>query len=238
MSTYRALDGGVVQIEGSKISPRDDATRFAVFEGSGRQLEFALGPPGYGEWVASEEAVDLTESYALPSGADLKLGFQATTDPVTKLSARYVLGVWNNDRWSMTAWLFGADAQQMIDLYNEFVITEDSSGLVLTPRPGSELALSRRSGRAPEVDTYIDGLGSIEVLQRTAEQSGLVPRTPGLSLEGGQLWIEDIHDSQLTALLHVSDSAITRVYPERAPESELIERCADLRVTWLDAGRA
>lgn len=234
MAAYTSLDGGLVEIGGVDLPVQPGATRFAVYESTASQHEFALGELNYGEWVASGEGVELTEGYTLSSGSQVSVGHQTADDPVTKLVEHSALGVWYGSRWSMTLWLHGADSAQIIATYNEFSMAEKETGVVLNPRLPESWSLVRGSAHAPEVDTHIEGLGSIEVVQRTPEQAWQVPSTNGVPVAGGELWVEDPESHNPTFLL-ANDTSISRIWPEKSPEAELIDRCSRLEVSWTPA---
>lgn len=257
MATFTSVDGALIEISGENLSVKQyGATTFGVWTDELSYREFAIGALEFGEIVARREELALTEEYTLLNGHKLRTGTRTATDHVTKVDVTTVLGVWVGAEFSAHAWIESGEASQtpevlttrIIALFNQFMFTETDTGVVMKPVAGSNFSLVRDANNAPDLATYVDGLGLVNAFERTREQEFLVPRTPGERVAGGRLWVEgptldsaeraeapeDLPADPNLTLLLVSDTAITRINPalDEVSESSVLDRSSALTVQW------
>jgi hypothetical protein len=161
---------------------------------------------------------------------------------VTKLVETAVLGVWLGTGWSAHMWAYGVDSTAMLNIFNAFAFAETPTGVVMTSRDPQRLGLVRDSAWAPHVACYVQGLGLVDVFQRTHVQEAQVPTKPGASVAGGELWVEqgaaaDAEGPADVTFLLANGTALARIYAEisEVPEATLIDRCSRLTVDWRAA---
>lgn len=239
MAKFTAVDGSTVEIacDGRRVQA-SGATAVAVFDGILGEREFISGGKHLGEHIAARDGVALTEEYTARGGGKIRIGRQTATDPVTKVVATNIFGVWEGLAWSVQTWLPGGDSQGMLTIFDQFEFSETPTGVVMNSRNPQALALKRESGRAPYVNCYVDGLGLAEAMERTSAQEWQVPRTPGAPAGRGEMWVEESGapdgGSSAFFFLVATDTALARVSPELSEVSEeaAIRRCSRLAIAW------
>lgn len=234
-----ALDGSTITVSCSKRTVQSHgSTRIAVFDGQFGEREFTAGGKQLGSELAARDGITLDEEYALPQGGRCRFGTLSAVDSVSKLEEFTVLGVWEGKDWSVSTWLPGGTPEMMLSIFSMFEFREGESGVEMVSKSEAAMTMSVASGRAPSVVCYVDGLGLMTGVERTAAQEWQVPKSPGVPAAGGRVWIETLvhpEGGEATVFFHVvSDTAISLVQPEvsEVAEQDLISRCADLVVTW------
>lgn len=185
---HLAIDGSVVTITAPALNHDFHATSIGVYTVNGHWQEFTTGSRDFGEAVADDIGLTLTESYAFQGGA-LRLGTasvqfpgRAAGDAQTDLVH---LGVWEGNRFSVHTHLYNGSAHDLISIFDLFEIIEDPLGLHLQPRDPDRTSLAKEPSLLREVP-YV---GLLQVRPMTRRMARTVPRWRGTAAAGGELFV-------------------------------------------------
>jgi hypothetical protein len=230
---HLALDGSVVRVQAAdSYEVGSAATSVGVYWVDGTPREFTSSYRDFGRDVAADLSLVLQESYSMQGGT-LLLGstnqrWLEVDDTGQRITSLLRLGVWEGERYSIHAHLYGGQSTDLIDLFTRFTILEDEIGIQLRPRTPS----AESHQREPMVLKEVPNIGLLDVMALTTQVARTLPRWMGTPVRGGELFTDQVPERGNYYVL-VSQSARTVVMPTSDCNHEaVIAGLETLDVTW------
>jgi hypothetical protein len=232
--TRAALDGGLVTISVQGDLDRPWGT-YVEYSLGGSIQQFGAGGIDFAATIARELSISLDEQYSFQGGR-LRIGSKSEYNPVTRQRELTRIGVWEGWGFSLKAVLYNRSSKDMIGLLERFTVTETPNGLVIDPvRPA--LAELQRGQWAPRVAQNVPDLGLISIRERTPEREKRLPKWKGMTVSGGELFVDRRGTAQMTFAL-AGETAVTRLYPNswEADVTDILDRFSEAKIDWLRGG--
>ncbi|WP_166353476.1 hypothetical protein [Phytoactinopolyspora limicola] len=198
-------------------------------EGPGRR-ELHVTPKGNYDLVLRHELNGYWAYTLEAQGGHLMIGHADSADQG--------IAIWRGRWHEVATWL--ADPKMAPELaarrFENLRFTDTAGGLLIeSTRPAVDKV------EVADVDTYVPGAGYLTIMPPTSGID-LVPRWSGAPVASGEVWIEDepIDDDDKLTVLHVSETAVTRVCGSGMDGNEAVLPFVEkiTRVSWSSASAA
>jgi hypothetical protein len=241
-ATHAALDGGRVEIGGTRLDLGSQPSSIATFLVNGVAQEFTASYREFGKDRAADLGVPFIEEYSFQGGRlRLASGSRAEGYGAADAAIDFVplhLGTWEGAQYSVHTLSYGTFASDLVGIFDQFNIVETARGIRLIqkkPRPFV--------GGEPKVLKEIPSLGLLQIRRLTKIAARVVPRWPGTPVLGGELFKKGEADlfgdsCGKVSFYLASPTALTFIAPD--PDGSLAEALdllADLSVDWHQGPR-
>lgn len=239
----RASDGATVTIQtGGSVG--DGYTGICLFELPKirlRRQEFITGSRSLGERIATSPRISLNmrfdQSYQY-QGGHLRLGtgdqplgpdgheYVEVGPTGTVRPQRLHFGVWEGAQFSVHTQLYGGEAEDLVTVFDQVGLAEDSYGVSCTPRHEAVYA------DAPRVLKDLPDLGLLDIWPRDSRTKSRTPRGKGTAVRGGELFVNRRGHHEMYFVLAAA-TAVAYVMPHaNARQQDVLDLLSDLIVRW------
>jgi hypothetical protein len=226
---HLAIDGSVVRLEAeADLSSAVTATGWAAVPSLLRTHPFALYPSGHSQTVEKAVRENMPEVEFISDedfslkGGNLRI-VQIQLPTATDQTRVLTVGAWEGEKGCLTTSVVGPDRDGLVEVFDTLEFSEGRLGLAIDSPVTS-------TPRSPEVVKEVPDVGILGIRPATTTELELVPRAPGASTRGGEVFRGG---PARQSLLFVSPSSVVRIEPlARVVPERMLEVVESLEVIW------